>query len=96
MFVTARGLVVAAMHVSRHHGQYLRDKLFSNTIGYALQYVHTSYHAKSLNMPIHLEIALEPQLTIYLCIRIEHIGIGEYRKLLFACTYIAEFSYIKL
>ena len=40
----------------------------------------------------------EPQFTIHLYIRIEHIGIGEYRRLLFkfVCTYIAEFSYLKL
>ena len=38
----------------------------------------------------------ELQFTIHLHIRMEHIGIGEYRKLLFVCTYIAEFSYLKL
>ena len=37
-------------------------------------------------------LAPEPQFTIHLYIRIEHICIGEYRKLLFVCTYIAEFS----
>ena len=41
-------------------------------------------------------LAPEPQLTIYLFIRIEHIGIGEYRDLLFAYIYIAKFSYLKL